>query len=118
MTKLRQWVRNKLLQILLRSNNENFSETNFINYETPINRISSICYMISSDVLTFMLPTLIFLLIISIYFLYTNPVLGVTFIVTNATILLYLFYNWDDMIHKNELYEQSITKMKFIYWKY
>jgi len=110
MTKLRQWVRNKLLQILLRSNNENFSETNFINYETPINRISSICYMISSDVLTFMLPTLIFLLIISIYFLYTNPVLGVTFIVTNATILLYLFYNWDDMIHKNELYEQSITK--------
>jgi ABC-type bacteriocin/lantibiotic exporter with double-glycine peptidase domain len=109
MTKMRQWIRNKLIKILLRSNNENFSETNFLKYETPINRISSICFMISSDILTFILPTIIFMFIISIYFLYHNTILGTTFLLTNIIIFIYLRYNWDNMMNKNNIYEKNVT---------
>jgi len=109
MTKLRQWMRNQLVQVLLRSNNENFSETNFINFETPINRISTMCFNIVNDVLTFLLPTLVFLIIIAIYFLYNNPVLGLAFIFINVMIVAYLYFIWDMMLEKNDQYEKSVT---------
>lgn len=109
MTKLRQWMRNQLVQVLLRSNNENFSETNFINFETPINRISTMCFNIVNDLLTFLLPTLVFLIIIALYFLYNNSVLGMAFIIINVMIIAYLYFIWDKMLEKNDQYEKSVT---------
>jgi ABC-type multidrug transport system fused ATPase/permease subunit len=108
MTKMRQWIRNQLLKVLLRSNNENFSENNFLIYETPITRISNMCFMISSDVLTFLLPTFIFMSIICIYFLYHNTILGTTFIAANITIFIYLYFTWEKMMEKNEIYEKNV----------
>ena len=64
MTKLRQWIRNELVRLLILSNNENFSDQNFIKMNSPINRMSSVCFMISSDIMTFILPTFIFLIVI------------------------------------------------------
>ena len=47
MTKLRQWIRNELVRLLILSNNENFSEQNFIKMNSPINRMSS-CLLYTS----------------------------------------------------------------------
>jgi len=109
LTKLRQWMRHQLVKMLLLVNNENFSEMNFTKLNSPINRISSVCFMVFNDIITYILPNISFLLIISIYFLYTNFILGLIFIFGNIFLILYLFFNWDNMIQHNEEYEKYVT---------
>lgn len=110
LTKLRQWIRHELTKRVLLTNNENFSEINFIKMNSPINRLSSICFMISSDVITFLLPVFFFLVVIIAYFLYHLPKLGTGFLIGNLAIVAYLYFVWNDMIEKNEIYEEGAVK--------
>jgi ABC-type bacteriocin/lantibiotic exporter with double-glycine peptidase domain len=109
LTKLRQWMRHQLVKMLLLVNNENFSEMNFTKLNSPINRISSVCFMVFNDIITYLLPNISFLIIIAIYFLYNNIIFGVIFIIGNIFLILYLFFNWNGMIEHNEEYEKYVT---------
>jgi len=109
LTKLRQWMRNELVKMLLLVNNENFSEVNFTKLNSPINRISSVCFMVFNDIITYLLPNISFLIIISIYFLYNNIIFGLIFIIGNILLILYLLFNWTTMIEHNEEYEKYVT---------
>jgi len=109
LTKLRQWMRHQLIKILLLVNNENFSEINFAQLNSPINRVSSVSFMVFNDIITYILPNFTFLLIISAYFLYNNTVLGLVFIIGNILILLYLYINWENMLEHNEEYEKYVN---------
>ena len=64
LTKLRQWIRFQLVKVMLLVNNENFSEINFTKLNSPINRISSVSFMIFNDIITFIVPNITFLMII------------------------------------------------------
>ena len=44
-TKLRQWIRSSIVKMLLKVNNENYSDINFTQLNAPINRVSSISYI-------------------------------------------------------------------------
>lgn len=109
LTKLRQWMRHELVKMLLLINNENFSEINFTKLNSPINRISSVCFMVFNDIITYLLPNISFLIIIAIYFLYNNILFGLIFIIGNIFLILYLFFNWNAMIEHNEEYEKYVT---------
>jgi len=109
LTKLRQWMRHQLVKMLLLVNNENFSEMNFTKLNSPINRISSVCFMVFNDIITYLLPNVSFLIIIAIYFLYNNIIFGLIFIIGNIFLILYLFFNWNGMIEHNEEYEKYVT---------
>ena len=109
LTKLRQWMRHQLVKMLLLVNNENFSEMNFTKLNSPINRISSVCFMVFNDIITYLLPNISFLIIIAIYFLYNNIIFGLIFIIGNIFLILYLFFNWNAMIEHNEEYEKYVT---------
>jgi ABC-type bacteriocin/lantibiotic exporter with double-glycine peptidase domain len=109
LTKLRQWMRNQLVKMLLLVNNENFSEINFTKLNSPINRISSVCFMVFNDIITYLLPNISFLIIIATYFLYNNIVFGLIFIIGNILLILYLFFNWSGMIEHNEEYEKYVN---------
>ena len=108
LTKLRQWVRHQLVKMLLLVNNENFSEINFTKLNSPINRISSVCFMVFNDIITYLLPNITFLIIISIYFLYKDIMFGVIFIIGNIILFSYLFLNWSAMLEHNEEYEKYV----------
>jgi ABC-type multidrug transport system fused ATPase/permease subunit len=110
LTKLRQWIRHELTRMLLITNNEKLSEINFIQVHGPINRMASVCFMITSDFITFLLPTLLFLLVISGYFLYNNLLLGGGFILGNLSIAVYLYLIWGELLDKNENYEINVIK--------
>ena len=110
LTKLRQWMRKELVGAMLLSNNENFSDKNFIKMNSPINRISSMSYMISNDIITFLLPSLIFFVVIGVYFLYINFPLGAIFIVANIGIIAYLSMTAKVMIEKNTTFEDHANK--------
>ena len=108
LTKLRQWIRNELVKTILLVNNENFSEINFTKLNSPINRISSVSFMVFNDMITYILPNITFLLIVSIYFLYKNIIFGGIFVLGNIIFLLYLLYNWSSMLEINNDYEKHV----------
>jgi len=110
LTKLRQWMRHQLVKAMLIVNNENFSEINFTKLNSPINRISSVCFMVFNDVITYLLPNITFLIIISSYFLLKNTIFGVSFIIGNLLLLIYLYLNWEKMLVYNEDYEKHVNE--------
>jgi ABC-type bacteriocin/lantibiotic exporter with double-glycine peptidase domain len=108
LTKLRQWMRHQLLKMILLFNNENYSEMNFTKLNSPINRISSVSFMVFNDIITYLLPNLTFLLIVYSYFLYKHFFFGGTFIFGNLFLILYFWNIWKNMLEHNEEYEKFV----------
>jgi ABC-type bacteriocin/lantibiotic exporter with double-glycine peptidase domain len=108
LTKLRQWIRHQLIAITLKVNNEHFSTMNFTKLYSPINRISSVCFMVFSDIAGFILPNTMFLLVISSFFIYKNWMFGLGFFLANILMITFLAYNWKHILKKNEEYEEQI----------
>ena len=113
LTKLWQWIKNELVRLILINNNENFGSKNFISMITPITRIASVCYMIISDLISFVLPILTFLIVIISYFLYHNPMMGILFLVANVIIILYFIAVCRNIMDKDEAYEKTAAKYEF-----
>jgi len=70
-----------------------------------INRIAHILFMMSNDLLTFFLPTFVFILVIAIYLFYQSVAIGTGFLLGNLCILGYSYFVWQDLLQKNENYE-------------
>jgi len=114
-TKLIQWVKHEIFKIILKSNNENMQNVNFIEFITPITRISVSFYALFYDIITVIIPTLAFLLIISSYFLYENTVFGISFLIANLILFYYIYKNWNDLRKaKNEQETIVNNNEKFI----
>ena len=109
LSKLRQWMRQKLIEMLLFVNNENFSEMNFSKLSGPINRISAISFTVFNDTITHLLPNITFLLIILFYFFYQNRTIGSMFLIGNLLFGLYVFLNWNAMLQYNKNYEKQYS---------
>ena len=112
-TKLRQWTRFELLRIVLLNNNEDYSQKSFMELDSPIARLSTTSFMMFNDVITFLIPTIIFLLVIVFYIFFIDVKLGIFFIVVNALILLYPYFYLEDIVGKNNEYEKSATYNEF-----
>ena len=108
MTKLRQWVRQQILNMLLLHNNENYSGINFTKLASPITRLSTTMFTTVSDWLSYIFPNLMFMLLMAIYFLYTNRNMGLLFIAGNALIISYFWFNMQSMMDSNRTYEKSV----------
>jgi ABC-type bacteriocin/lantibiotic exporter with double-glycine peptidase domain len=110
LTKLRQWIRLELITIVLNHNNENFTDKNFIELSSPINRLANMCFMFISDLLSFILPNFVFLLVIFCYFIYKDYYSGLLFLLFNLLILVYIYLVFPSMVEKNEKYESSVLE--------
>jgi ABC-type bacteriocin/lantibiotic exporter with double-glycine peptidase domain len=110
MTKLRQWMRHQLVKTLLLNNNENFSEMNFTRLNSPINRISSVVFMVLNDIIAYLLPNVTFLILICGYFLYQSPSFGIGFILANMVVWFYFWWNWQEMLKYNIAYENGVNE--------
>jgi len=116
LTKLRQFVQYQMIRILMLINNEDFSGANFSKFGAPINRLSLVCFMAFTDIITYILPNIIFLLVVGGFLLYTNLKTGLFFIVMNAMLFGYILYNWNDMKSKNEIFEKKVNESEaYIY---
>ena len=110
LTKLTQWLKHELLKIILVANNENIQNVNFIEFITPITRIPVSCYILLYDVVSVIIPTVTFLVGISMYFVYKNAELGAFFVAANAGLFAYLYYFWDDMCSEKDKLEVKINE--------
>jgi ABC-type bacteriocin/lantibiotic exporter with double-glycine peptidase domain len=104
-TKIRQWTRSELLKTILKMNNENLSEKNFMYISSPINRLSVVSFSILSEIITFIIPTLLFLIIIMVYFFSIDFHLGIVFAMTNVLIFFFMFMVIPDIMKKDDIYE-------------
>ena len=107
MTKVKQWMRFNVLDIIFKTNNENMSNINFTKLATPINRLSNTCYMIISDMLNYSLPYIMFVLVTMVYFVYENRMIGLMFIIGNVLAILLMIYMWKIMWNRSNNYEKS-----------
>lgn len=107
LTKLKQWMRFNLLDVIFKTNNENISNINFTKLSTPINRLSSTCYLIISDLMNYTLPYLMFVLVTMGYFVYQNRTIGIIFILGNLLWMTLMYYMWDIMWNRSNNYERS-----------
>jgi len=106
---LMNWIKTEIVKIVFETNNENFSNINFTEFITPINRISHSMYLLFYNVLTEMIPNLGFILMISIYFIYTNTVFGALFLVANSFVIIYLMLNWNNLMKLRMDYENKVN---------
>lgn len=108
-TNLRQKLRHHLVKMVLLTNNDKYGSTNYNKLSSPINRISTVCFMLFDDFSTFLLPNIILLLVISVYLLYYNPIIGITFITGNIALFVYIYFIWDSVLKTNNLYQDATT---------
>lgn len=115
LTKLTQWIKREVFEIILLSNNENMNHVNFVEFITPITRISISCYALFFDIITVIIPTFSFLLMISAFFSYVHLTLGIGFIVANICILIYLGIFWNSLTSEKHAHEVKMNdNEKFI----
>jgi ABC-type multidrug transport system fused ATPase/permease subunit len=105
--KMQQWARFKLLEMIMRVNNDIFSDSNFTKLNSPIHRISDLAASIISDILAYMLPNLIFVIVIGIHFLLLSPLLSLIFLAGNILILSFYFYTFEYTLAQNKAYEDE-----------
>jgi len=108
--KMMQWIKNEIFKIILTINNVNMSHVNFIEFITPITRISVSCYILFYDVISVIIPTIAFLLVIFAYFAYKNTTLGLFFILGNIAIIAYIAYFWKSMMEYKNAHEVKINE--------
>ena len=115
LTKLTQWIKREIFGIILLSNNENMNHVNFVEFITPITRISISCYALFFDIITVIIPTFAFLLMISVFFSYVNLSLGLGFILANVCVLIYLGIFWGSLASEKNAHEVKMNENeKFI----
>ena len=109
LSKMPQWIKKEIIEIIFKINNVNISNVNFIEFITPITRIAMSCYVLFFDLISVMLPTLSFLIIISAYFLYKNSMFGILFFIANILIIVYCAYFWEVMLKEKSIHENKIN---------
>lgn len=110
LTKLRPWVRGQIVDLLLKTNNQKFSEANFSKLNSPINRITDCYYFITNSVVSYWFPNMAYLLITSAYFSYINPMYGLVFLIGNIVLITYYSLVLPSILKNNDNYEKSVIK--------
>ena len=106
-TKLPSWLRRELVKIIIETNNENISPINFSKLITPINRIANSTYGLFYRILVHMFPDVVFIFVISFYFLYKSIPFGVFFLIANIFLMVYMFTGWSDVLTSRKEYEEE-----------
>ena len=107
MTRLKQWFRFALIDVIFKTNNENISNINFTKLATPIHHLSETCYYVVSDTMSYTIPYIMFFLASVFYFSYQNITLGIIFFLGNLLWILLMFYIIPVMRKRSINYESS-----------
>jgi len=105
MTKLTQWLQFQIVQMILKINNQTMSHANFTNINTLINQLTMTCFSFFTDVITYLIPNIVFVLVVTGYFLYHYFGVGCLFIIGNVLLASFYFMQWNSVMTKNLSYE-------------
>lgn len=116
--KMKLWIKNELLENIMKNNNENLSDQNFTKLNIPIQRIATLLYFLYNNFISTLIPNLSILLVVFLYFTYNNFKFGSTFLILNIIIILFTYHTINTMIPyqincENNIYitESTITEI-------
>lgn len=107
LTKLRQWIRFKLTEMLMISNNESLSNMNFTKLSAPISRTGTTCFKIVSDIITYIVPSVVFILVNVFFLFYYDMKLGSMFVIGNLCWMFAIYLYWEELRTMSRDYEAS-----------
>lgn len=110
LTKLKNWVRQEILRLILAANNESLDQINFMELSAPTQRTGAACYLVFNSFFSELLPNFSFLLMISLYFFYKNFMFGFVFLLANLLIVYYFYLHWNELMTSKKDYEAAYSK--------
>jgi len=105
MTKMTQWLQFQIVKMIMTINNQTMSNSNFTNINTLINQLTTTCFTFFTDVITYLIPNVVFLLVVAGYFMYHHVGIAALFIVGNLILVTFYFLQWNQVMTKNLEYE-------------
>lgn len=105
--KLKMWLRYKLMDLIMLVNNDIFSDVNFASLNSPIHRLADLIASIVTDVSGYLVPNLLLLLIVTIYFFGISPNLAIVFLICNVIIFFIYKSIFKSLIEENVKYENK-----------
>lgn len=109
-THFRHWMRFEMVKYILNHNNINLSNINFIIFNVPINRISTMYFYIFNNIISFVFPNVSMFLLVIGFFMYKSFELGLAFLLFNILIIAAFIYSFPTLMDYNRNYEQNVTK--------
>jgi ABC-type bacteriocin/lantibiotic exporter with double-glycine peptidase domain len=91
----------------MKVNNDIFSEINFTKLNSPIHRVADLIAAIISDILSYIIPNLLYVGVIGLNFAWLSPVLALIFLIGNGILILYYYLTYEKILKKNTDYEQT-----------
>ena len=114
-TKAFFWIKQIILKIILKVNNLNMANINFVDFMIPITRIASSAHSLLNLIAGDLIPTMCFLIAISGYFFYKNVILGTTFFIANIVIIGYFMYFGKEIFEsKREQEKEIVIREKYL----
>jgi len=107
MVKLKGWTKTELFKIIMIANNIEYNDTNFINLNSGLHKYSAIFFSVFSNIISFLLPNISLLFIVSIYFMIKDYKFGFIFLLCNIVVISILLYKWNDMVKIYKNYEKN-----------
>jgi len=99
-----------MLEALILVNSERFSDENFTKLNSPIHRVADLFVAILSKIVSNILPNLLYLCIVTAFFLTVSPMLSLFFFIGNLIICCYYYFFFEEMINTNIEYEKKLFK--------
>jgi ABC-type multidrug transport system fused ATPase/permease subunit len=110
--KLKEYIRKGLIEKLLKINNENFKDINFIKYASPIFKFSNSAFFIFNSIYNTLLPNFTILFVVLCYFTYYSPILALIFLIGNLIIILFFYYKSKEFIKNGIIHEKKINNIE------
>ena len=109
--KLKSWVKYQLVHNLFHNNYDDYREENHVLYNTPIHRISNIFSYIFSDIISYFLPNVIYIIIVFFYFCRINLFFSFVFLFFNFFLFYYIFNFTKHIAQKSVEFEKLDTSI-------
>jgi ABC-type multidrug transport system fused ATPase/permease subunit len=108
LTTLTNWVKKEMFEFIVNTNYKDMKNLNFADFMTPITRIAAAATTLINDVITNLIPTIGFLVVITGYLCIKNVELGILFLVGNIILFSYLFICWQPMFDYKKKQEDIV----------
>lgn len=105
MTKMSQWLQFQIVKMVMTINNQTMSNANFTNINTLINQLTTTTFNFFTDVITYLIPNVVFLFVVAGYFLYHHLGVGALFVTGNLVLAAFYYVQWRSILEKNLHYE-------------
>jgi ABC-type bacteriocin/lantibiotic exporter with double-glycine peptidase domain len=110
--KMRLWIKNQIIENILKKNNEDLSNENFTKLNIPIQRVSSLLFFMFNNFISTLIPNLSIIFVVFIYFMYNNLKFSIIFLFANIIIILFTYYSIKTMVPEQIKCEDNLYNVE------